>query len=271
MRDGTLVRVDLRAQTEFGAFYSGVYDADLLEVVYSLFDVNAIFLDVGSNIGFYSVAVGNHIRLKGGRGRVYGFEPFERNYERSVGNLERNQLQRRCFIIKVGLSDGRRPERLTLREDFGNGSQTGNASIRTSETFDRGFAAVAVDLDRLDELWPDLDCGANIDFIKVDIEGHEDFFLRGGVNTIAEHRPTILMEVNKPYYLARGVEMDRQFAPLLPERYHLFRRSGKNWLETGSFAACSTIDNILIIPGEKANLERYRPFFSGRSGCSLPG
>jgi len=260
MRDGTHLRVDLRARTEFIAYYTGQYEADLLEVVFALIDTNAVFLDVGANIGFYSIAVGNFIRRSGGGGRLFGFEPFDANYDRNLDNLRSNNLLTVCSLVKVGLSDEKRTERLTLREDFKDGSNTGNAAIPTSAVFDAGFKTVPIELDTLDNLWPSLGGDRRVDFIKIDIEGHEDFFLDGAKATIAEHRPTLLMEVNKPYYSARGVVLDTRFLPLIPPDYHIHRRVGGQWERIDSFDRCSTIDNVVMVPQEKASLPAYRMF-----------
>lgn len=260
MQDGTRMRVDLRTRTEFIAYYTGKYDADLLKIIFALVDTDAVFLDVGANIGFYSVAVGNFIRRNGGSGRLIGFEPFEGNYERNLENLRGNNLLEVCSLMKVGLSNEKRTERLTLREDFKDGSNTGNASIPTSATFDAGFKTVPIELDRLDGLWPTIGGDGTIDFVKIDIEGHEDFFLEGAKATIAKHRPTMLMEVNKPYYAARNVVLNERFLPLIPPGYVMKRRSGGHWEAIGSFAECATIDNVFLVPEEKMSRSAYRLF-----------
>ena len=260
MQDGTRMRVDLRTRTEFIAYYTGTYDADLLKIIFALVDTNAVFLDVGANIGFYSVAVGNFIRRNGGSGRLYGFEPFEGNYERNLDNLRGNNLLEVCSLLKVGLSNEKRTERLTLREDFKDGANTGNASIPTSATFDAGFKTVPIELDRLDDLWPAIGGDRIIDFVKIDIEGHEDFFLEGAKATMAKHRPTMLMEVNKPYYTARYVALDPRFLPLIPADYLIWRRTGGHWEQITSFDRCSTIDNVFLVPKEKTLRPAYRLF-----------
>src|ERR1035437_6524684 len=94
----------------------------------------------------------------------------------------------------------------------------------------------------------------------MDIEGHEDFCLEGGQRVIREHRPTILMEVNKPYYSARGVKLDERFLPLIPDRYSIYRHADSVWRRIVSFNDCSNIDNVFLIPNERLNLESYKFF-----------
>ena len=96
--------------------------------------------------------------------------------------------------------------------------------------------------------------------MKIDVEGHEDACLKGGKDTIRKHRPTILMEVNKPYYRARGVDVNERFAGLVPPDYLVYRCSGRRWKEIMSFETCDPLDNVFLVPREKATLKRFHMF-----------
>ena len=262
MKDGTIMYVDLRTYTELEAYYRGTYDSGLIAIVKSLLDnPDSVFLDIGANIGFYTISIGNYLRSKNGSGRVVSFEPFEGNYQRMLDNLKLNQLESLCSVHKIGLSNEARSSYLTLREDFRRGSNTGNAAIPTNEEFDAGFRKVTIQLERLDDIWDriNIDYG-RIDVIKMDIEGHEDFCLEGGKNTLEIHRPTILMEVNKPYYDARGVELNSRFLLLIPKNYRIYRLYDSEWKPISSFDNCSTIDNVFLVPGEKLVSQNYKIF-----------
>lgn len=252
MKDGSKMFVDLRSNTEVDAFYRGEYDIHLIDLIRSLLDAESFFLDIGANIGFYSIAIATSLRSKDGSGKVIAFEPYEGNYNKLLENISLNDLGNYCFAQKIGLSDASIDSEITLREDFINGSGTGNAAIPTNTQFDEGFRRVPIKLNQLDEIWPSLTDGIRkIGFIKIDIEGHEDYCLRGGLQTIKTNRPFILMEVNKPYYVVRGVDLDNVFLPLIPERYSLFRQKNRMWQKIYSLKECSTLDNVLLIPEEK--------------------
>jgi len=261
MKDGTTMRVDIRSNTELDAYYRGEYDSSLIKIISSMFRPDLYFLDVGANVGFYTIPMGALIRSKSGSGRVIGFEPFEGNYKRLLDNLKVNELNAFCSIHNFGLSNDSVDGLLTLREDFLHGSNTGNAAIATNEKFDEGFRKVTIKLERLDHVWPKLydNCG-RIDIMKIDIEGHEDFCLNGGRQIIKSHRPTILMEVNKPFYNARGVNLDDIFLPLIPEKYLSYRQVGTRWKRINSLNECGTVDNVFMIPTEKSNLKGYEIF-----------
>ena len=84
--------------------------------------------------------------------------------------------------------------------------------------------------------------------------------MEGGWKIIREHRPTILMEVNKPYYYEQGVKLDELFLPLIPERYSIYLKDKGSWKRIYKLEDCSTIDNIFLIPDEKIGLDDYKIF-----------
>lgn len=261
MNDGTQVKVDISTRTERIAYYSGAYDSELLEILKSLLTPDSIVLDVGANIGFYSISLANALRKASGKGKVLAFEPFLGNYDRLKFNVENNRLDEYCATRAYGLSEEAGTTVITLREDFKHGSKTGNAAIKTSDKMDEGFATSPIELKRLDDVWvSEFQELGSIDLIKMDIEGHEDYCLRGGTATIAKHRPTMLMEVNKPYYVSRGVDLDDTFMPLIPAGYTIFRKVENKWRAINSFEECRKLDNVFIIPAEKLATAAYAMF-----------
>lgn len=261
MQDGTSVIVDLSTRTERDCYYTGLYDSKLIGLLKSMFQNESTFLDVGANIGFYSVAISKSIKASGVSSKVLSFEPFEGNFKRLKKNIELNELQSICLPNNYGLSNETKTTEITLREDFKNGSKTGNAAIPTGDDFDKGFARSQIKLKQLDKIWDtDFNTCPRIDLIKADIEGHEDFFLKGANAIIGKHRPTILMEINKPYYVSRGVDLDEVFMPLIPKNYIVYREDNDNWIRVKSLHNCDKVDNVFIVPKEKLDLKGYGIF-----------
>ena len=263
MEDGTKMHIDLTTRTERNSFYTGKYDSHYMIMIKSLFNVDSCFLDVGANIGFYTIAIANYIKEKKANGKVISFEPFEGNYKRLTDNVAFNRLENFCFLNAYGLSNKAIETQITLREDFKYGSNTGNAAIPTNKDFDKGFELFPIKLEALDTIWPKKYDDSNvIDMMKMDIEGHEDFCLEGGQNTIKKHRPTIFMEVNKAYYNARRVDLDTVFLKLIPDNYNIFRQKGLKWIQITSLHECSKNDNVFLVPVEKLAKEGYVIFKS---------
>jgi FkbM family methyltransferase len=264
MQNGTSMQIDLRSHTEYRAHYSGSYDVHLLNTVISVLEPNDVFVDVGANIGFYSVAIANYFSQQRAGGKVVAFEPLGTNYQRLLSNLDLNDLQSWCAVYQLGLSSQSGEADIVKREDFSSGATTGNASIAIDKDFDAGFESELIQLNTLDAVCDELLIDRpRIEFVKVDIEGHEDLFLEGANRTLNEHRPTLLMEVNKPYYDVRQVDFDPRFTALLPADYHKYAYRQGFWKELDSFRDCMAIDNVLLIPAEKVVLEKYRRVLGG--------
>jgi len=106
-----------------------------------------------------------------------------------------------------------------LADDFLAGGTVDNATIASRELYGPQFSRAMVRLETLDHFWAGK---GRLDAAKVDIEGYETKFLRGGRKTIASHRAVILMEVNRWHHEKRGVDFDTvirrcyQIGTLLP-------------------------------------------------------
>jgi FkbM family methyltransferase len=134
-----------------------------------------VALDVGANIGYYSLLFS---RLVGAAGKVYAFEPAEQN----LNALRRNLAEvSNVAAVPVALSD---------QDGF---AQLGGT---TADTLRIGYAeGTSVKTMRLDTWAAEVPL-VQLDFLKMDIEGHEIPMLRGGEMTIRRLRPTILLEAS---------------------------------------------------------------------------
>lgn len=62
-----------------------------------------VVIDVGANIGFYTVLLGKI----GSVDEVHAFEPMPEPFRELRGNVELNHLTEKCFLHQVALSDTR--------------------------------------------------------------------------------------------------------------------------------------------------------------------
>jgi FkbM family methyltransferase len=262
--------VDLRAQTEFLAYYTGEYDTRNIRSVLRLVEPHWIILDVGANIGFWSIPLARALKESG---QLHCFEPVPSNFRLLTANVERNCKAATVHVHQLGLSDRSGTVQISLREDFEGGSETGNAAI-VIDGDDSRFQAVQVEVRSLDDLFDSLSLD-RLDFIKVDIEGHEHKFLAGAGQTIARFRPILLMEINDHYYERQGLDPTALFQGwLLGHSYVAAFRETNRWRLDDLSNRRGSISDVFFFPKEKAQevmarLEARSKFTSSQRKSSI--
>jgi FkbM family methyltransferase len=144
----------------------GVWEPENLDVLFSFVKDDTVFLDVGANVGYFAIAVGNRV---GRGGRVHAFEPHAGLgglIERSVhlNSLEPVVTLWQCAVSdQEGTLDLFYPDR-----HLGQGT--------ASRDIDVPGKHVSVRARPIDALLADVDA---VDLVKIDVEGHELAVLRG--------------------------------------------------------------------------------------------
>ena len=159
---------------------SGQYEPASVELLKRLISPGMKCIDVGAHIGFYTCLVAS---IVGETGKVYAFEPMPSHYDLLLKNIQENHFQRIVQAFNVVCSD-----------------VNGNVNVsKISNMFvvghNGGSEQATVEAVRLDDLIED-----TIDFVKIDVEGHEPSVIRGMTSILSRDRPIILSEINE-YWL----------------------------------------------------------------------
>jgi FkbM family methyltransferase len=146
-----------------------------------------VFLDIGANIGYYSMLVAHASRR---RASVHAFEPVDRNFAALNRNRDLNGLSSIIHTYRTAISGtvGEAEFRLPPGTNRGIGSlcpssgsaQTGHR-VKTT-TID--YFAQEKGLDR-------------VSCIKIDVEGAEALVISGGTETIRRWQPILMIEDNR--------------------------------------------------------------------------
>lgn len=199
MRDGTLMRIDVRSRTEQWAYWTGEYDAQIIPLLAACLSEGCTVLDVGANIGFYTIALGKTVRKL--HGILHAFEPVRSNFERLMDCVALNAMESTISAHNIALGEEEGIIELHM-ESQGNAS-TGNAvmikgKVGTENQLANNSSAQITRLDTFAREQKLESC----DLIKIDVEGAEVMFLRGGNGFLSKHRPIIYGEFN-PYWMAQ--------------------------------------------------------------------
>jgi FkbM family methyltransferase len=180
------IEVVPRESTNRAMFLYGGFEISETRLVQALLAPGMTFLDVGANIGYYTLL---GARLVGDSGLVHSFEPNPPIRDRLEGNVIRNQL--RNVVIHpeaVAQSSG--------RVEFFASTWDANQGISSLFPGNGREARVEVPSITLDEFAAGLG-GRRIDLIKMDVEGAEPLAIAGGQKTLgAADGPPVIFEAS---------------------------------------------------------------------------
>ena len=140
-------------------FSPQLYDPNEVALIRERVREGDVFVDVGANIGFYTLLAAG---LVGKSGRVLAVEADPANYRCLVDNLDRNGVES-ATAVQVGVSDRQEVLRLSLHQKGNKGGHSfagaggGGVEVRC-DTLCRVLSQAGVE---------------RVDFMKMDIEGFE--------------------------------------------------------------------------------------------------
>jgi FkbM family methyltransferase len=184
------------------------------------------FIDVGANIGVYTLWASQFVDTCDGNGRIIAFEPDPKNLSRLREQLALNGLER-VQTVPVALSDS--PD--TIR--FSQGKDMLNHIVIDSVDEE----SIAIDAVTLDAYCADCNVGL-INLAKIDVEGTEQMVLAGARRMLAERRIDVIQLEFNEQVLHRRLSDTETMTVLRRNGYSLFRFDAS----TGSLSAVSQID-----------------------------
>lgn len=147
--------------TERGALLNPDYNLEELEFLRAHTPRGGVFVDVGANVGTYSLVLARHV---GASGKVIAIEPHPVTHARLAFNRAASKLsQVRLVAAAAGDTDGE----LMIQSD---GSNLGASHIVTGQNAAHAIPVPSLRLHRILD-----DAGLNyVHALKIDIEGFED-------------------------------------------------------------------------------------------------
>lgn len=156
------------------------YEPYLTKLMLSKIKTGDVVLDIGANIGYYTVLMADKV---GKKGKVIAIEPDPTNFEILQKNIKENKLTN---VVAVQAALGKENKKMKIfesTENYGDHRMWGKTGRETKEVFCR----------RLDDLLKELEY-TKIDFIKMDVQGFESWVVEGGKEMIENSKPIIFLE-----------------------------------------------------------------------------
>ena len=150
----------------------GSYEEETTTLLTEILKEGMTVLDIGANIGYYSLLAS---RLVGDKGKVFAFEPFPQSFLLLQKNIEANGFKNIIPVAKaVSNQCGR--QKLFLASDPGQHTLGGKGNSRFIE----------VDVTTVDEFVREQNI--SVDLVKMDVEGLEKEVLLGMEKTISNSK-----------------------------------------------------------------------------------
>jgi FkbM family methyltransferase len=212
LRDRVFPSGNLRVTTDIGVvpyfrrdllgrrFWSASdFEGSEREVMRGLLKGATVFIDAGANLGIYSLLAS---KACGSGALVLAFEPSPIELRKLLVTIDWNDL-RNVLVCPFALSD--RTDTITFYESLeGHGALNRVDRPGDDRTLYRQTTVQAV---TLDSYLAFIGVG-RVDFIKIDVEGHELPLLRGARTTIERHRPSMMVEMEDKRSSATSTPLD---------------------------------------------------------------
>lgn len=217
-RRGIRWQLDLSEGIDFSIYLLGSFEPSTVSAYERLIRHGNTVIDIGANIGAHTLPLA---RCAGERGRVIAFEPTQFAYEKLRRNISLNPaLAKRIRAEQIMLTAT--PAEPLAGTLYSSWRVTGNSETRHRKHLGEAMPTDGARAMPLDDYLAASGI-ARVDFIKMDVDGHECAVLHGAARTLATSRPVLLMEI-MPYGLSEtGASLEQLLTQLRSSGYRLQR------------------------------------------------
>ncbi|GHT45416.1 hypothetical protein FACS189454_04850 [Planctomycetales bacterium] len=202
----------------------GIYKADSVKAVTSLLDEGMTFVDIGANLGLYTLTGALSV---GASGKVVAIEPQKKVFQLLERNIRKNALHN---VIAKNIAVGAEESLLDLYHlnPVNNGEASLSANRNGVDT--SSLASEKVNVYPLTQVLK----GESItraDAMKIDVEGAEMSVLQGAFPLFEQEPPLFIhIEVMEPHLQRFGNSAADVFAFLKNFDYTLFGDCNEHWI-----------------------------------------
>jgi len=156
---------------------------DEIKFVRDLLKPGQVAIDIGANYGVYALTMANAVGVDG---RVFAFEPVAKTAGYLKQSLDANDFKQ-AEVLQIAISVAPGTGRISTQPQAELNLLVDGSNLGSSEE---------VRLDSLDHFFSGR---TDVDFLKIDAEGHEQIILDGGRDFFANNSPLVLYEIKENY------------------------------------------------------------------------
>lgn len=212
----------------------GSYEAKDFAMVRQLVPRGGTFLDVGANIGWYTV----HVAMEDPTARVIAVEPIPASYRWLEMAVAENSLTN---VTTLNAGVAAKAGEIELWLDTGISGAASSAPSSGTEGLER-LCCPAVTIDELMATH-----GGSASFVKLDIEGAELFALRGAERVLADQRPIVFAEMLRKLTRPFGYHPNDIIALMARHGYQCYRTVDRALVGFSSMTEETTETNFYFL------------------------
>jgi FkbM family methyltransferase len=194
---------------------NGVYEPWTTDIVRRELKQGDVFVDVGANIGYFTVMASKAV---GEKGRVYAFEPNPSSFQILKRNVEANGLENTTIEQKAVA-------------DFSGRIELWSIEGNTYPWKEEERTAFNVDSVRLDDYFQ----GQRIDLMKMDIDGGETMALEGSSRVLSNDLGKLIIEFWPTGFKKQNIDPEAFLNMLANGRFSSYSSSALNSSKQADF------------------------------------
>jgi FkbM family methyltransferase len=152
-------------------------EVDFIDTVMEYVHRRNACVQAGGHIGMYPIRLAKYFKT------VYTFEPNTKNWECLVKNTK---AYPNIIVLNKGLSDKKGEETFLLDKNPDGRANSGSAFVKDGDFDLPSFTKEVIALDDV--------ITEQVDFIQLDVEGHEYEVLKGAEQIIKKYKPVLMLE-----------------------------------------------------------------------------
>jgi len=221
VRRGIRWHLDLNEGIDFSIYLLGAFEPEAIPWYTREISKGAFVLDIGANIGAHTLTFA---KLVGSSGSVVAFEPTDYAFSKLQKNIALNpDLACRISAFQVLLcapgEHNQRPDAI-----YSSWPLASDASVH--EVHGGKLQAVnGAQIATLDQIF-DKRKAKRVDFIKIDVDGHELPVLKGASELLDRDKPTIFIELCPHVGVEHGVPFHELVKYIVGKGYSFYSVSG---------------------------------------------
>ncbi len=155
-----------------------------------------IIIDIGANIGAFSMKLARKCLDKNQKFIIYAFEPNKLIFNLLKNNLSLNKLiAKNIFPFQIAMGDKNKKVNFINKQENSGGSKV----LKNEKGLESNIETVQLQQISLDYFVEKNEID-HVDIIKIDVEGYEPIVLDGCINTIKKFKPLLYIEITPLWF-----------------------------------------------------------------------